>query len=529
MKKLPIGIQTFSEIREENYIYIDKTKYIHKIATEGKVYFLSRPRRFGKSLLISTIKELFKGNAKLFEGLYVYDNWDWDQQYPVILLDFGGGDYETINSLEDTINDIIYELAREFQVKIYSKTLGRKFKDLITGIYNKTGKKVVVLIDEYDKPIISNLQNKNLKKIQTKLGSFYEILKVNDQYIKFLFITGISKLAHISVFSKLNNLDDLTLINEFNSICGYTQEEFENNFQEYIEKLSNKLNKSYDDIINQIKSYYNGYSWNGLEKVYNPYSTLLCLKHGEFSKNWFNTGTPSVLTDFPLSKYTIKAIAEPSKVTDSEIKNSTSKNIKDEVLLFQTGYLTIENIKVEKIGGIYTLKIPNYEVETALYENLINQYSKISYVDFIEYAEKLLKYTIEGNCEKITETIGDYLSPISNKLRGTEERYYHSIIFILLYTGGLNVQNEVSSYKGSADLVLKEGNNVIVLEFKQDKVKSINYMIKKGLEQIEKKEYTRQYKNKNIIKWVIAFRDKEIGCKIIKEWKKQLQVLYFSW
>ena len=518
-KLLPIGIQTFSEIREKNYVYVDKTQYIHKLATEGKSYFLSRPRRFGKSLLVSTLKELFKGNKKLFKELYIYNKWNWEDKYPVIVLDFGGGDYKTLKALEDGIDDRIARLAREFQVKIYSKTIEGKFTDLITEIYNKTNKKVVILIDEYDKPIISNLQNKNLENIQDKLGSFYEVLKVNDEYIKFIFLTGISKIVHVSVFSKLNNLDDLTLINEYNSICGYSQEELENNFQKHIEKVANKTKKSYDETVNQIKSYYNGYSWNGIEKVYNPYSTLLCLKHGKFSKNWFNTGTPSVLNDFPMSKYTIKAIAEPSKILDSELENPTLKNIKDEVLLFQTGYLTINSTETIGSSKFYNLRIPNCEVESALFENLINQYSKISSYDFMEYADKLLKYTIEGNCEKIIETIGDYLSPIPYELRGDDEKYYHALIFKLLYTSRLHVHSEVHSYKGSTDLVIEEGEYVIVIDFKQSKVKSIDYMIKEGLEQIEEKEYTRQYKNKKIIKGVIAFKDKEIGCNIIKKEK----------
>ena len=517
MQKLPIGRQNFKQIRKNNYLYVDKSKYIYEMIRSGDINFLSRPRRFGKSLLVSTMEELFKGNKELFQGLYIHDKWDWEDKYPVIVLDFGGDKYESLNSLKKKINDIINRKAREFQVEIYSESLGEKFTDLITGIYNKTEKELVILIDEYDKPILANLGNKNLKDIQDELGSFYEILKVNDKYIKFIFITGISKIAYVSIFSKLNNLDDLTLINEFNSICGYTQEELENSFPKYIERLSNKLKKSYEKTIDQIKLYYNGYSWNGKEKVYNPYSTLLCFKHGEFSKNWFNTGTPSVLANHPMSKYSIKTIAEPSRVTDDEIKNPTTENIKDEVLLFQTGYLTIENIKREKIGEIYDLRIPNYEVESALFQNLIQEYSNISYIDFLEYANKLLKYTIDGDEEKIIETIGDYLSPIPNQLRGGDEKYYHALIFELLYTAKLYVHSEVQSYKGRADLVLKEGEHIIIIDFKQDKVKSINYMIKKGFEQIEEKEYERQYKDKEIIKGVIAFRNEEIGCKIIKE------------
>ena len=364
---------------------------------------------------------------------------------------------------------------------------------------------------------MANLGSSDIGDFQDELGSFYEVLKMNDQYIKFIFITGISKFAHVSIFSKLNSLKDITLYDTFNSICGYTQEELEDNFNEYIEKLADKFNCSYIECVSHIKAYYNGYSWNGKEKVYNPFSTLLCFDEGEFSKNWFNTGTPSVLTQHPISKYSLKAIAEPSKVSDDEIKNPTTEIIKEEVLLFQTGYLTVENVKRERIGATYDLKIPNYEVESALFENLIKQYSNISYIDFLEYANKLLEYTIAGDEKKIIETIGDYLSPIPYQLRGEDEKYYHALIFQLLYTAGLHVHSEVNSSKGRADLVLEEGRNIIIIEFKQNKVESIDYMIKEGLKQIEEKDYSRQYKNKKIIKGVIAFRDKEIGCKIIKE------------
>ncbi|KZX10763.1 ATP-binding protein [Methanobrevibacter curvatus] len=521
MQKLPVGRQNFKKIRENNYLYVDKTKYILEMINHGDINFLSRPRRFGKSLLLSTLKELFEGNKKLFKDLYIYDKWDWEESYPVITLDFGGGEYDSLKNLDDKLQDMVSNKAREFNIELYSTTIGERFKELIIGVYKKTKKDVVILIDEYDKPIISNLKNKELSNIQKKLGSFYEILKVADEYIKFIFITGISKIAHVSVFSKLNSPKDLTLNSKFNCICGYTQEELEYFFKNYIEKLSKKLDYSYNECLNYIKLYYDGYSWNGKETVYNPFSTLLCFDEEEFSKNWFNTGTPSVLIDYPMSKYTIKSIVEPSSVTDDEIKNPSSDNIKEEVLLFQTGYLTVEKFKRERIGAIYDLKIPNFEVESAFFENLITLYSNISYIDFLDYADKLLEYTIEGNEEKIIKTIGDYLSPIPYELKGDDEKYYHSIIFLLLYTARVHVHNELHSNKGSADLIIEEGDYVIILEFKQSKDSTIDYMIKKGFKQIEEKEYSRQYKNKKIIKTVIAFKDrkedKELGCKIVKE------------
>jgi len=516
MKKLPIGIQTFSEIREENYVYIDKTKYIHKLTTEGKIYFLSRPRRFGKSLLVSTLKELFEGNKKLFKDLYIYDNWNWDKNFPVIHLDFSGRSYDTPEILNESLNLFLNRTAKLNGITLEKTDLiTDKFSELIEEIYLKNKKKIVVLIDEYDKPIIENLQNKDLESIEKKLGSFYEVLKTNDQYIKFAFITGISQFAHVSVFSKLNSLKDITLNNEFNSICGYTQEELENNFQEYISRLADEFNCTYDECLKYIKLYYNGYSWNGKEKVYNPFSTLLCFDERKFSKNWFNTGTPTVLAEYPISKYDIESIAEPTKLSETDIKNSTTKNIKDEVFLFQTGYLTIYDIERNGLDSFYTLKMPNLEVESALFENLINQYSNIPLYDVKNYAKKLLKYLIVGDEKKIEETIGDYLSPIPSVLRGQDEKYYHSLIFRLLLSSRVHVHCEVRTRKGDADLIIEEEDYVIIIEFKQSNTNSTDYMIKKGFEQIEEKEYSKQYKNKKIIKGVIAFRNTEINCKII--------------
>ena len=517
MLKLPVGIETFSELQEEEYVYIDKTQYIHKLVNEGKSYFLSRPRRFGKSLLLSTMEELFKGNKKLFKGLYIYDKWDWNEKYPVIAINFGGGEYSTITDLQNTLADILDDLGEQFNIELKRRTLPQRFGELIRKVYEKTNQKVVILIDEYDQPIISNLQSKDLNRFQEDLGSFYQILKVNDKFIKFIFLTGISKFAQVSVFSKLNNLDDLSLIDEFNGICGYSHEDLKSNFQDYIQKLANKFEYSYEDAINEIKAFYDGYSWNGKEKLYNPYSTLLCFKHSEFTTEWFNTGTPTVLAQYPMNTHSIKAFAEPTIVTDDELRNSTTENIRDEIFLFQTGYLTVDTIARKKRNKLYHLKIPNLEVKNALLKNLVKEYSKIPNHDIIEYAEKLLEYVIEENCEKIIETLGNYLSPISNEIRGKDERYYHALIFMLLFSAKIHVHNEVHSYKGNADLVIEEENHVIIIEFKQDDKKSIKYMINEAMEQIEEKEYSRQYKNKKIVKGAIVFKKGEIGCKLITQ------------
>jgi hypothetical protein len=516
-KELPIGTQDFQILRENDYLYVDKTKHIHRMIKKGRIYFLSRPRRFGKSLLISTIKELFEGKKKLFEDLYIYNKWDWDEIYPVIVLDFGEISNKTSEKLESSIDRFINKTAKRFSVQLVDGEIGEKFADLIEEIHNATNKKVVILIDEYDKPIIDNMHDlKIANDNRCVLHNFYQILKTKDKYLKFVFLTGVSKFAQVSIFSGLNNPDDITLVKECVTICGYTQEELEDNFQEHIQKLSEDHNITYQEALDKIKHWYDGYSWNGVAKVYNPYSTLLCLKHREFSNNWFNTGTPNFLADYPLKKYDIKSITEPLRMSKGKIDKTTINNITDEALLFQTGYLTID--KIELIGNMifYDLKIPNFEVETSLFENLVELYSNKPFDNMVEYGIKFLNYVLNGDCEGIIETIGDYLSPIPNTIRGKDERYYHAIIFRSLLTSGLKVRSEEHTYNGNVDMLIEEKDHNIIVEFKQSDKKSIDSMIKEALKQIEEKEYARPHKDKKIIKLVLAFKGKEIGCKIIK-------------
>ncbi|MDR3223471.1 MAG: ATP-binding protein [Methanobrevibacter sp.] len=516
MQRLPVGRQSFKKIRENNYLYVDKTKYIYEMIDSGDIYFLSRPRRFGKSLLLSTIKELFKGSKELFKDLYIHNKWNWKEKHPVIHLDFSSLTVKTPEKLEMSLNSFIDDIGRRYGVELADNDLYiDKFSELIRKVYEKTGQSIVILIDEYDLPMIDNLNNQEILKDNEKvLGSFYRMLKANEDYIRFIFITGISMFAHVSIFSTLNNTDDITLIDEYNSICGYTQEEIENNFQDHIKKLSLKLNLSYEESLDRIKLFYDGYSWNGVEKVYNPYSTLLCFKHRKFSKNWFNTGTPNLLVDYPLKKHDIKAISEPLRVSDGKLEKSTVENISDEVLLFQTGYLTVERIEEIEDMVFYDLKIPNLEVETALFENLIEIYSKVPIDEIIEYRKKFIGYVFSGDCEGIKETLGDYLSPIPNTLRGRDERYYHTLIFRSLLNSGLKVKSEVKTYNGNIDMIIEEKDHVIIVEFKQSNDESIEVMINKALKQIKEKEYTRPYKDKKLIKLILAFKGKEIGCKI---------------
>ncbi|MDR1722159.1 MAG: AAA family ATPase [Methanobrevibacter sp.] len=378
MQKLPLGRQDFKVIREKNYLYIDKTKYIYEMIETGDLYFLSRPRRFGKSLLLSTIEEVFKGNKKLFKGLYIYDKWNWDKNNPVIKIDFVEGNFETKKSLEDTLKDSLDDISEDYSIELKRRTIPTRFGELIKKINEKTGKKVVILIDEYDKAILDNIKNKKLAEdIRDVLSNFYGVMKTNDEYIEFIFITGVSKFSKTSIFSGLNNITDLTEENEYGMICGYSQKELETQFQEQIGELSNKYNLNKEKTIDSIKKWYDGYSWNGKDFVYNPYSILSLFRKKEFKNYWFQTGTPTFLMDLikneDMDIYSI--LNEEIKIFDS-FPTFEIENIDLTTVLLQTGYLTIKDKKsdFEELTE-YTLSIPNKEVHDSLYTHILAKYT----------------------------------------------------------------------------------------------------------------------------------------------------------
>jgi hypothetical protein len=285
MKKLPIGIQTFKNIINENYYYVDKTFFIQDLVDKGKYYFLSRPRRFGKSLFLSTLKAAFSGEKALFQGRYLEHNWDWDLKWPVIHISFGAGVSRSVEDIRITFDEILYDHARENSIDFVEKSLKGKFAELISSLYEKYGRQVVVLIDEYDKPILDNIhETETAVLIREELKNIYSVIKDADPYIKFVFITGVSKFSKVSLFSGLNNLEDITLAKEYSAICGYTQQELETVFAERLQGVN----------LNEVRKWYNGYNWLG-EEVYNPFNILLYLKNREFRNYWFETATPTFL------------------------------------------------------------------------------------------------------------------------------------------------------------------------------------------------------------------------------------------
>ena len=285
MKKLPIGIQSFVNIRTEGFYYVDKTKFVKMLVDEGKYFFLSRPRRFGKSLFLDTLRQAFLSRKELFEGLYLEDNWDWSVEYPVIKISFGAGVHKTVDELENTKDVILRNHARDYELKLEEKYTKDRFMELIYKLYKKCSQKVVILIDEYDKPILDNIENPEVAvQMRESLKNFYSVIKDADEYLKFAFITGVTKFSKVSIFSGLNNLNDITLDPEYATICGYTQEEFEEVFRDRLDGVN----------LEKVRHWYNGYSWLG-ERVYNPFDVLLYLDKKLFRPYWFETGTPTFL------------------------------------------------------------------------------------------------------------------------------------------------------------------------------------------------------------------------------------------
>ncbi|KZX12182.1 ATP-binding protein [Methanobrevibacter filiformis] len=388
MRKLSLGRQDFKTIRENNYIYVDKTKHIYEMIKNSDVNFLSRPRRFGKSLLLNTLKELFRGNKNLFEDLYIYDTWDWNVKYPVIYLDLSVNSSSS-NELKDSLNDLLNRIAREFSVQLYSKTLKARFEDLIIEIHNKYHQKVVILIDEYDNPIIDNIKNLKLAEDNRDiLHDFYRTLKTMDEHIRFIFLTGVSKFANVSIFSALNNPTDITLDKNFATICGYTQEELERYFGEYISKLAKNLSFSYDEILEKIKYWYDGYSWDGENSVYNPQSTMVAFNRLKFNNYWFKTGTPRFLIDF-MKLYDTQPILEPVITDESSFDSFDIEDISEIGLLFQTGYLTVKKLQLIDEEEEYTLAIPNNEVKNSTLKHLLNIYTKYPDYDLFRLIKEM--------------------------------------------------------------------------------------------------------------------------------------------
>jgi hypothetical protein len=481
MKKLGIGISDFKELIKGNYIYVDKTEYIYKLINSGKYYFLSRPRRFGKSLLLSTIRYLFEGKKELYKGLYIEEKWNWEETYPVIRIDFSEAQVKNADELEKELKATIIETGRKYGYE-YNKeyTINRNVRLLIEGIYEITKKQVIILVDEYDKPILDNIEKREeADRIREVLKGFYTTLKGLDEYIKFVIVTGVSKFSKVSLFSGLNQLEDISLSKEYGNICGYTQEELEIYFKEYLEGVN----------IEEVKEWYNGYSFLG-ERLYNPFDILLYLKSKVFKNYWYKTGTPSFLIKLIKHKrYDITKL-ENLIIREDILEKFDLEEIRIEALMYQTGYLTIKEGYEREYGQEYKLGFPNKEVRISFNEDILPLVIESELRENI--AAKVIEILKEEKIEELREQIEVLISNISY-VHYKGESSYVIAIFSLLYSTGLNVITEDNTHKGRIDLVVIVNKRIVyiievkVIEKEEEKGKAIR--------QIQEKEYYKKYMN----------------------------------
>ncbi|MDR2440065.1 MAG: ATP-binding protein [Planctomycetaceae bacterium] len=513
MKKLPIGIQSFEDLRSNNYLYVDKTEIIHRMITTGKIYFLSRPRRFGKSLLLSTLEAIFKGQKELFEGLYIYDQWDWLQYYPVIRIDWTQINHSTADKMETSLCRYLYNIASKYKMTLHSNIASDCFNELITSLHEQTNKKVVILIDEYDKPITSHLFDSQLDVIRQSVHDFYQVMKGADEYIQFIFLTGVSRFSGLSVFSALNNLNDITLHDQFVSICGYTQDELESNFSDYIDTTAEHLKMTKEYLLERIRYWYNGYTWDGKTSIYNPFSTLMFFYSKYFNDYWFNTGTPTFLIDTIQRHNRTETMLEPFVVDSAMFRGYNPPDIDEVPLLFQTGYLTIKHL--ELFDGIprYTLGVPNSEVNKAFLTCLLRAYGK-----YPGYRIDNLRMTMERqitNCDEagFANSLEVMIAAVPYELHRTDEAYYHTMMLIWMRLLGFEVHGETPNNRGRSDAVWEQSGVTVIAEIKYHAKKRINTLLKEAMKPIHERRYYNKYSGR-VILLGIAFSRQNVGCKM---------------
>lgn len=477
--RLPIGIQSFRQIREDGLLYIDKTMYYERMLQTGRYLFLSRPRRFGKSLLLSTFKSIFEGNKALFKGLYIEDKIDFTP-LPVIEFDFFDMDYQT-NSLASELERVVEQQAQKHGVTL-TTTSGPKVK--FSELLQKLGKSVV-LIDEYDKPVTDLLGTQQQGEHVEYLKSFYGVLKSQSERIAFCLITGVSKFGKMSVFSDLNHLQDITLHPEFATMLGITQAELEQYFAEDLNRIAAKSNLTMAVLLAQIKRMYNGYAWSDSETLYCPFSLLSYLSSGQMLNYWFETGTPTFLTKLLKDKSFLPTDLEQFTVGQATVQSGDIRQADPISLLFQTGYLTIKALKTDFNGSIdYTLGYPNEEVRRSFSLYLMAAYADQNVSDVEKNVAGALKIAILGQkWDDVRRIINVQLANVSHLLHRADEAWYHAMTHLAFNLTGFKVVSEYSTAQGRIDNVLFDGVKVYIIEYKVDQ------NAKAALDQIEKRQY----------------------------------------
>ncbi len=489
-QKLPIGIQNFEDLRKKGFKYVDKSDIVFKLATEGKYYFLSRPRRFGKSLLLSTIEAYFQGKRELFDGLAIAElETDWIE-YPILHLDLNTEKYDSPVALERIINDHLCRWEMVFGSSESENSLGLRFMGVIRRAYEKTGLQVVILVDEYDKPLLQAIGNTELQDAyRATLKGFYGALKSMDGCIRFAFLTGVTKFGKVSVFSDLNNLNDISMDAAFFDICGITENELRTNFEIEVAELADKLGKSVDETYTALRENYDGYHFSEeeLPGIYNPFSLLNAFYKGNIGAYWFETGTPTYLMELlKMHQYNLSRIEKEEVVSD--VLNSVDIASTNPLpVIYQSGYLTIKGYDPD--FGLYHLGFPNREVKQGFVRFLIPSYTNVDAVGSAFEISRFVRSLRAGDIEGFMERLQSFLSACPYELEPEQERHFQSVMFILTALCGYHVQIEEHTNKGRMDMTVQTQDYVYIFEFK------FNQSAEEALAQIDEKGYAERFQS----------------------------------
>lgn len=508
----PIGIQNFEELRQRNCVYIDKTHLIYQLAHTNKVYFLSRPRRFGKSLLVSTLEAYFQGKRDLFKGLAVEQlEQEWTE-YPVLHIDFSSSKYLNTDMLKAAVNIQIRRWEDVYGKEEAEASFSLRFEGIIRRAYEQTGKQVVVLVDEYDSPLLDSNSNPELQReLRDIVRDFLSPLKKSDRYLRFLLLTGISKFSQLSIFSELNNLKNISMTDEFSALCGITEAEMLAELKPGIARMAEANGETYEEACAHLKKQYDGYHFSAnCEDIYNPFSLFNALDSREYKNFWFSTGTPTFLIDLlRQADFNVRNLEEIEAL--EEQFDAPTDSITDPIpVLYQSGYLTIKDYN--PLFKTYTLSYPNSEVRygftAALLPNYVHRFPRENTFYIVSFLRDLMKGDIES-CLQRTQA---FFASIPNDLENKTEKHYQTIFYLLFRLMGQYVDTEVKSAVGRADVVMKLADAIYVFEFKYDGTPE------EALAQIESKQYAIPYRSdgRPIYKIGVNF---DSATRTIGDWK----------
>ena len=482
-KLYPIGIQNFEKLRNGGYVYIDKTALMYRLVTTGSYYFLSRPRRFGKSLLVSTLEAYFQGKKELFDGLAVSElEKEW-KRHPVIHLDLNAKKFDCPGDLIRLIDRQLLVLEAEYGKVETDETIDDRFVSLIRNMHDRTGERVVILVDEYDKPLLQAIGNEALQnEYRAILKAFYGVLKSMDGYIRFALLTGVTKFGKVSVFSDLNNLEDISMREEYTAICGISETELLDNFDEDIRALAENNGQTYEEARKQLKEDYDGYHFcPGSPGIYNPFSLLNTFKSREYGSYWFETGTPTYLVELLKShKYSLYKLAH-EKTTAKVLDSIDSASRNPVGVIYQSGYLTIKGFIPEP--RIYELGFPNREVEEGFMDFLVPFYTPVEESESGFAVWEFIQDVKAGNVDGFMERLQSFLADCPYEMAKDIELHYQNVLFIVFRLAGLYTQVEYHTSRGRIDMVVQTADYVYVMEFKLDG------SAEQAIEQIEERQY----------------------------------------